>query len=85
MPVEADQRTEREPTPGSTFLVTRLLAIILLFAISIHNVVPAKASEPICGSAFSAATTDVAILVAARPVYKITAPVQKPEPPPEAG
>lgn len=54
----------------ATHALVRLLAAVLLSVISIHAAAPAKSLEQSSGSAFSAATVDVAVLGNERQVEK---------------
>jgi len=63
-------------------VLVRLLAAVLLSAISMHAAAPAKSPEQSRGSAFSAATVDVAVLGSLRQVEKAVHPQPMPAGPP---
>lgn len=63
----------------------QLLVTVVLAAISLHAAVPAKAMERSRGSAFSAATVDVALLANSRPAEKAITVQPEPTGPPHDG
>lgn len=63
-------------------VLVRLLAAVLLSAISMHATAPAKSLEQSRGSAFNAATVDVAVLGSVRQVEKAVHPQPMPAGPP---
>lgn len=63
-------------------VLVRLLAAVLLSAISMHAAAPAKSLEQSRGSAFNAATVDVAVLGSVRQVEKAVHPQPMPAGPP---
>ncbi len=62
-----------------------LLAVLLLSAIGVHAAVPARALEQVRGSAFSAATTDVAVLANHRPAERAAVQLDPVWPPTDDG
>lgn len=66
----------------ATHVLVRLLAAVLLSAISMHAAAPAKSLEQSRGSAFNAATVDVAVLGSVRQVEKAVHPQPMPAGPP---
>jgi len=62
--------------------LSHVLAAVLLAAISLHAAVPAKAMEQSRGSAFSATTVDVAVLVKPRQAEKAIPAQPEPTGPP---
>lgn len=62
------------------FLV-RMFASVLLVTISVHAAAPAGGMEQDRGSAFCAATADVAIMTPARQLGKLASPQPEPEGP----
>ena len=67
--------------PPMRLVFLRMLASVLLVTISFHAVAPAKGMENGRGSAFSAMTVDVAVLVQSRAVEKVTIPQVEPTEP----